>query len=178
MALVWAGCLVLFVLAYFFIMAPQLKIKAELEHKADQKRQMYEAAIDAANEESGRKLADEVEKMKNKLGDYITEFEESANLTFAVRRIAGEKQLGSFAVKTTDRAMGSDKLESKNMEEKYIDIAFESDFRQFATFLNAIERYRPIIFVDRFKVSRAVQNEAGHKVEMDLTVFVRKRTQS
>jgi Tfp pilus assembly protein PilO len=177
MALVWAACLVLFVLAYFFIIAPRLKVKAELAKESAQKRQLYESAIDAANEESKRKLADEVERVKNKLGDYITEFEESANLTFDIGRIAAEKQVGAFTVKTTDQAKNTDQLKTKSIQENLIQIAFESDFRQFATFLNTIERHRPVIFVDRFKVSRGGQNEATNTVDMDLSFFVRKRTE-
>jgi Tfp pilus assembly protein PilO len=175
--MVWAVCLVLFVLAYFFVIAPRIKVKAELVKESTAKRQLYETAIDAANEESSRKLADEVERMKIKLGDYIAEFDESANLTFDIGRIASEKQVGSFTVKTTEQAKTTDQLTSKNLQENRIEIAFESDFRQFATFLNALERHRPVVFVDRFKVSRGGPGEAGHKADMDLSIFVRKRTQ-
>ena len=178
MGLVWGLCLVLFVLAYLFVVSPQLKVKAGLVKESNEKKKKYEAALEATKEENKKKLADEVEALKSRANEYVADFEDSANLTFDIGRIASEKQVGSIMVKAADRASGSDKLESKNMEEKYIDIAFESNYRQFATFLNAIERHRPVIFVDRFKVSRAAQSGTGHKVDMGLTVFVRKRTQS
>lgn len=178
MGLVWGLCLVLFVLAHLFIVGPQLKMKAGLVKESNEKKKIYEAALEAAEEENRKKLADEVEALKSRANDYVADLENSANLTFDIGRIASEKQVGSFTVKAADRASGSDKLESKNMEEKYIDIAFESNYRQFAAFLNAVERHRPVIFVDRFKVTRAAQSGSGHKVDMGLTVFVRKRTQS
>jgi Tfp pilus assembly protein PilO len=177
MAMVWAACLVLFAIAYFFIIAPRLKVKAELVKKSVETHRMYETAIDAANEESKKKLAEEVERIKNKLGNYITEFEESANLTFDISRIAADKQVSSFTIKTTDQTKDTDQPESKNLQENHIGIAFESDFRQFAAFLNTLERHQPVVFVDRFKVSRGGASRAGHQVDMDLSIFVRKRTQ-
>ncbi|MFH1371061.1 MAG: GspMb/PilO family protein [Planctomycetota bacterium] len=178
MGLVWGCCLVLFVLAYLFVISPRLKVKAELVRQANEKKQMYEAAIDATKEENRKKLTDEVASLKSMANDYVADFESSANLTFDIGRIASEKQVGSFAVKAANRIGGSNKLDSKNVEEKYIDISFESNYRQFATFLNAIERHRPVIFIDRFKVSRSAQSGSQHKVDMGLTIFVRKRTQS
>jgi Tfp pilus assembly protein PilO len=177
MALVWAACVILFAVAYYFVIGPQLKIKTELEKKSAEKRQMYEEAMDAANEESKKALVDQVEWLKNELGGYIAESEESANLTFDIGRIAAEKQVSSFTIKTTERNSDVDQLESKNLQENRIDIAFESDFKQFATFLNALERHRPVVFVDGFKMSRAGSDKTLHKVDMDLSIFVRKRTQ-
>jgi len=177
MALVWMACVILFVIAYYFIIGPQLKIKTGLEKESAEKRQMYREAMEAADEESRKKLVDEVERLKNELSGYIAEFEDSANLTFDIGRIAAEKQVSSFTIKTTDRINNVDQLESKNLQENRIDIAFESDFRQFATFLNALERHQPVIFVDSFKMSRAGSNKTLHKVDMDLSIFVRKRTQ-
>lgn len=178
MALVWSVCLALFVLVYFFFIAPRLTTKSELVKESDEKRQLYEAAVDAANEENKKKLAVEVEELRSQLGDYTADFEDFANLTFAISRIAAEKQVSSFAVKTTDEIRGTDQLDSKNIQENMIEITFESNFRQFATFLNTLERHRPVVFVDRFKLSRGGPGEITHRVDMDLSIFVRKKTKS
>ncbi len=177
MGLIWGLCLALFVLAYLFILSPQIETKAKLVKEANEKKKAYESALEASKEENRKKLADEVEAVKSRAYDYVADFEDSANLTFDIGRIASEKQVGSFTVKATEKSQGSDKLESKNIEQKYIDIAFESNYKQFATFLNSIERHRPVIFIDRFKVSRAAQSGNWNKVDMGLTIFVRKKTQ-
>ena len=178
MGLVWGGSSVLFVLAYLFVIGPQLKIKANITRQANEKRQVCEAAIEAAKEENRKKLVEEVKALKSSVNDYVADSEDSSNLTFDIGRIASDKHVGSFTIKANDRLGGSGKLESKNLEEKYIDISFESNYKQFATFLNAIERHRPVIFVDRFKVSRPAQSGNPNKVDMGLAIFVRKQTQS
>jgi Tfp pilus assembly protein PilO len=175
MGLVWAACFVLFVLAYFFVISPRLEVKARLVKESAVKERMYEAAVDAAKEENKKKLAEEVEGLKSKLNDYVSGFEESANLTFDISRIAADKQVSSFKVKATDQLRESGPLESKYLQENRVEAAFESDFTQFATFLNALERHRPVVFVDRFRISRGGRNENLDTVDMGISIFVRKR---
>ena len=177
MSVVWAASLLLFVLAYFLVISPQLQVKAQLVREVVEKQQKYDAAVNAAQEDNKKKLADEVEGLKSKLGDYAVEYQESANLTFDISRIAADKQVGSFNVKTTEQPKdaGKDKSGPKYLQENHIGITFASNFGQFASFLNALERHRPVIFVDKFKVSRGAQGETVHEVNMDLSILVKKR---
>jgi Tfp pilus assembly protein PilO len=175
MGLVWAVSLVIFVLVYFFALAPQIKTKAQLLSESAQKRQKYETSLNASKEETKKKLTDEVNVLKVKLNDFAVDFEESANLTFDISRIAADKQVNSFTVKTTEPVKDSTQLSSKILQENRIEIGFTSNFRQFATFLNALERHRPVVFVDRFKISRNDRDESANSVDMSLSVFVRKR---
>ncbi len=176
MAVVWSASAAIFALAYFFIVGPQVGDKEKLMAESAKKQKLYEEALTAAQPESKQKLAEEVRNLENRLGDYVAEFEESANFTFAISRIAAEKQVGSFTVKTNDPAKDSGKNAVKSLQENRVEIAFTSDFRQFATFLNALERNQPVVFVDRFKLLRAEPSQGANKVDMDLAIFVRKRT--
>jgi len=175
MGLVWTASLVVFVLVYFFIFAPQVKIKSQLVNEANEKKQIYEASINAANEDAKKKLADELDALKTRLNDYAVESEDSANLTFDISRIAADKQLSDFTVKTVDPIKETGKLGVKNLQENGIGVSFSSDFRQFAFFLNALERHRPVVFIDRFKVSRQDKNEGSNAVDMSISIFVKKR---
>ncbi len=87
--------------------------------------------------------------------------------------------MGAFTVKTSEQGKDSGSaLAAKNLQENRIEIAFASNFRQFASFLNALERHQPVIFVDRFKVSRGDQSGTPNKVDMALSFFVRKKQDS
>ncbi len=165
----------LFAAAFFFAIAPQLRVKAQLAKEAGEKGQMCEASLRAAKEESKKKMTDELNALKTRLSDFAVDYEESANLTFDISRIAADKQVSSFTVKAVDQAKETGDSACKNLQENRIAISFASDFRQFASFLNALERHRPVVFIDRFKVSRAGQNESGNSVDMELAIFVRKR---
>ena len=175
MALVWAASLVLFVIAFFLFIAPQRKIAAQLNGELTEKQKLYESAVYAANEENKKKLAQEVEAARTQLNRFVVESQESANLTFDISRIAGDKHVSSFAVKTSEQVKSSDQSDSKNLQENRIEVSFASDFRQFAAFLNALERHQPVVFIDRFKLSRGDQGDTNNKVDMELSFLLKKR---
>jgi hypothetical protein len=175
MGIVWAASLVVFALVYYVVVAPQLKIKNQVLKESDEKKKQYESAISAAQEDNKKKLAGEVEALKTSLSDYVSEYEESANLTFSVSRIAADKQVDGFTVKTSEQSKAQDAIAAKNLQENRVEIAFESDFLRFASFLNTLERHQPVIFIDRFKLSRGDQTGTPNKVDMTLSYFVRKK---
>jgi Type II secretion system (T2SS), protein M subtype b len=175
MGIVWSASLVLFALVYYVVIAPQLKVKSQLLEESTEKQKMFESALSAANDDNKKKLAGEVEELKTRLIDYVSEYEESANLTFAVSRIAGDKQVSAFAVKTSEVDRQPDPLTAKNLQENKMEISFASDFLQFVNFINTLERHQPVVFVDRFRVQRDSQGGAANKVDMSLSFFVRKK---
>ena len=45
---------------------------------------------------------------------------------------------------------------------------------KFAAFLNALERSRPVIFIDKFQIIRSRDSNSNHTVDMKLAVLVGK----
>jgi len=177
-ALAWAGCFILFVLAYMVVLVPQQKSQKQVENQLAETKQMYDSAIDAGKEKTKTRLNEELENLRNKLKDFTVDFENSANLTFDISQIANEKKVESFGIKTQEDSLNSARLGLKYIKENQININFEGDFNQFATFLNALERHRPVLFVDNFKITRSQRDDSSHKVNMKLAVFVRKQQDS
>lgn len=175
MGLAWAACFVLFALAYFFVISPQLGVKARLARESAEKKQMCEVAINIAKEDSKKKLSDEVKGLKSKLSGYAVDSEESANLTLNIGRIAADKRVSSFAIKSVDQIMDAGQVESGYLQENYVEVTFKSGFNQFATFLNALERHQPVIFVNKFKVLRGGRDDKLNTVDMGISIFVRKQ---
>lgn len=178
MGIVWGSSLVLFAIAYYTVITPQLKVKAKLLKEANEKKDLFNVAINASLDENKKKLMSEVELLRSKLNSYVSEYEESANLTFAISRIAGDKQVNAFTVKASDQDKQQDTLMSKNLQENRMEISYTSDFMQFLNFLNTLERHQPVVFVDRFKVQRGEHGGAPGKVDMSLSFFVRKKQES
>ena len=169
MALVWAGTLMLFVAAFALLLNPQIRERNRLVAEAADKQKLYDGAADAAREDTRRKFTSELETLKSKMNDYAIDSEDSANMTLDISQIA--KQVSSFTIKTSDQQQSS-QTESKYLRENRINISFNANFRQFAILLNTLERHRPIIFVDSFKIARSNED---NRVDMELSIFVRKR---
>lgn len=178
LALVWVGCIVLFLLVYLFLLSPQAVAMSRVEQNFAQAKHTYETALLASRPETKTKLAEELEQLRDRLGDFVTEFDNSSNLTFDIGRIASEKQLGSFAVKTVNKRKNTNDNDNEHLLENKVQISFEGSFTQFAAFLNALERHHPVLFVDSFKIVRSLQERSPHKVDMDIAVFVRRRQES
>jgi len=177
-ALIWAGCFVLLFFIYMVVLAPQKKSKKQIEREHSEKKQMYDAALKAAQEDTKRKLNEQIERLQYSLKEFAVDSEDSANLIFDISQIASEKQVGSFRIGAKDKR-GRPKLpDCKHITESHIDISFTGGFNQFATLLNALERHRPVVFVDKFTITRSKDVDSGHQADMDIAVFVRKRQDS
>ena len=176
--LIWAGCFVLFLCVYILVLAPQEKGKKQFEKQLAEKKQMYNSVLKMAQEETKIRLNEQIESLQNKLQGFVIDYEDSANLTFDISQIAKEKRVASFSIRTKNDRKNSVIPNCSYISENRFDISFTADFNQFATFLNALERHRPIVFVDKFTITRPKQDDSGHEVNMSLAVFVKKRQDS
>lgn len=178
MGLVWLGSLGLFLATHILLVAPQNARKLKATERLGEKEQMYRSAVEASKEETKVRLTMEVEELRSKLSDFVVETAGSASMTFDIGQLASERNIEPFSVKAYDQKKLSQELDCKYIDEDKIQVKFEGDFNQFAMFLNALERHRPVVFVDSFRIDRAQKQDAGHKVDMDLSVFVQKRQDS
>ena len=177
-ALTWAGCLLLFCRVYMVLLAPQRKEKKRLEAEFDEKKQLLESIEELTHEETRIRLNKQVQQLRDKLHDFVTDSEGSADLTFDISRIASDKEVSSFSIKSKDKRGGPQMPDSQHISETRIGVGFTARFNQFAAFINALERHRPVVFVDRFKITRSKQENSTNKVNAELTVLVRTREQS
>ena len=179
-AVVWAVCLVLFFITHIFIIGPQKSSKKLIENRLAEKRKIYEFAIKAAKGETKIQLNKQIESLDRKLKDFVADFEDSANLTFDLSQIAEEKKVTSFGSKVkSNRGLAAKKDGYQFISENKIDITFTGNFNQFATFLNALERHRPVIFIEKFTlVPSSGRKDSGYRVNLNVTAFIRKQQDS
>ncbi len=172
---IWAVCSVVFLLAYILVLGPQKNLEKRIENKLTESKQVYESALRAAQKETKIRLNEQIERLQTRLGDFVIDFEDSANLTFDISQIANEKKVASFSIKSKDSRGSSTKSEAKYIRENHIVISFIGDFNQFATFLNALERHRPVLLVDKFSITRSGQDDSGYQVSLNVAAFVKKQ---
>jgi quinol monooxygenase YgiN len=161
------------------MLAPQKNSKEQLEKQLAEKKQICGSALKAAQKETKIQLNEQIEQLRNKLKNFVIDFEDSANLTFDISQLANKKEVTSFSVETKNDSSGKAAMSDKYVSESHIDISFlAASFNQFAALLNALERHRPVIFVDKFAITRSDKNSSEHQVKMDLAVFVKKKQDS
>jgi Tfp pilus assembly protein PilO len=160
------------------VLAPQKKNRKQLEEQFAEKKRVYDSALKTAQEDTRIQLNKQLEDLRNELKNFIVDPENLADLTFDISQIANEKAVGSFSIKSKDGRGSSAIPNCDHIRENNIDIRFTGSFNQFATLLNALERHQPVVFVDKFLITRSRQGYTDHKVSMKLSVFIRKKQES
>jgi Tfp pilus assembly protein PilO len=174
-AIMWAACLVLFVFAYMFVLGPQKDSRRNLENEITEKKQQYEMAQIAAREQTKAQLNKEIEGMRSTLKDFVVDLKDSANLTFDIGQIANDEKVSSFSIKNKNKQGLSDIPDCNCISESHIDIGFIAGFNQFATFVNALERHQPVLFVNEFSIARSNKDSSAYQVTLDVAAFVKKQ---
>ncbi|MBL7185097.1 MAG: hypothetical protein ISS70_02140 [Phycisphaerae bacterium] len=171
---IWAASFAVFLLVYFFVLGPQKNYIKHTENKLTEKKQVVESALRAAREETKIQANEQIERLQSRLKDFVIDFEDSANLTFDISQIANEEKVSSFGIKAKDSRGLSAIPDCSYICENHIEINFTGGFTQFATFLNALERHRPVLFIDKFTITHSEREGAGYQVGLNATFLVGK----
>jgi hypothetical protein len=172
--LFWAVCFIVLFFSYLVVLAPQEKLRRMTDGKLAETNRLAQSAREAAEERNKNKLLEQISDSGDRLKDFVVEQENAANLTFDIGRISSEIKLNSFSSIFTG-GEGTLKTDTyKHINVRQISVNFNSSFNKFAIFLNALERNRPVVFVDTFSIARSTESDSGHKVEMKLAVLVEK----
>ena len=167
---IWVGCTMVFMHVYLSIIAPQAKSKSRVEERLNEMVIAYKSARNSAKEKIQNIMQEQIEELRSRLGRYVVDAEDSADLTFDISHIANEKKITSFSIKNSNILASKD-----NISESSIDLAFKASFDQFASLLNSLERHSPIVFVDKFKIVRSDVSSSDNKVTVNLSVLVNKQ---
>ena len=100
------------------------------------------------------------------------------NLTLDIGRISNEVELDSIKSSFTGGERTLKTVNYKHIIARYISVNFNSSFNEFADFLNRLERSRPVFFIDTFSITRSVESDSGHKVDMKLAVLIGKEAKT
>jgi hypothetical protein len=173
-ALVWAGCFIGLLLFYLLVLAPQGKSRIRMEKRFAETQRVAQVAREAAKPESKDKLTQQVVDLEERLKYFVAEQEDTTNLTLDIGQISTDVELSSFPI-TATASEGIAEIENCDyISAKNVNVNFTSSFSRFATFVNALEGNRPVIFIDTFSITHSRESTSDHKVDMKLAVLVGK----
>lgn len=174
----WSICFIVLLLSYLVVLAPQEKLRHATESKLTEIKRLAQSARESAEQRNRTKLLKQLTDSGNRLKDFVVEQGNAANLTFDISRISGRVELNSFSSSfiSGERTLKTDKY--KHIITRQISVNFNSSFNKFAMFLNALERRRPVIFIDTFSITRSTEDNSGNKVDMKLAVLVEKEAKT
>lgn len=175
LALAWGPCLLAAAAAYAAVLRPQWDCRRELDRKLTRSREEYARALLAAKEEKGSPLVEEVERLHHRIRDFVVPMEEAPDLAFEISTLANDGRLESFGMKPAGRTGPDGPADLERLTAKQVDLSFSAPFPRFAAFLNALERHRPVLFVETFAINRPVgERDKPPRASMELALLMMK----
>jgi len=170
----WSFSAVLLVFGYVTVLGPQGGVQRDISRELLDKEGAYNEALEATQQYAKDKLAEQLKQARHRVGDFVVGFEESANVTFDIGGIVDELEIGSFNIENRGSGNAPVKTNTTHVSENHVDLTLCGDFNQFAFFLNALERHRPVLFVERFSISAGDGRGGKPQIKMNLVYLVRK----
>jgi len=171
-AIIWTACCVLFVLVYVFVLSPQkdtLNAKKSLLAKSERD---FAIATDAFTGATKQRLDNQIRQIREKMDPFAAVGGDSSKLSVDLGQIANSLNVIGFASKGQHEQSAATLPQCKSLGADYMYVSFKGNFSQFARFINELERHKPVVFVDKFMITRSEQGNFDHDVTMVLSVFV------
>jgi hypothetical protein len=170
--LAWIPCVALGALGYLFVLGPQIQRVEALEAELMSARDLYSQAMQASKKENQAKLAREVGLVDSRVCDFVLRPQTAPDLAFEIAELASTTEVQAFTLKPQGKEGITSIPNCHLIGEREINVSFTSPFHQFAALLNALERHRPVLFVETFSISRPERQTESPRVDMELSVLV------
>ena len=172
-ALIWSCCFIVFLLVFLLVLSPLSRHRTQVESEFKKVKSDADSALLASEEETKIRLNEQIQDLNDTLGNFVIDSENTSNLIYQISGISNEIELKAFQITPTGQNISTFD-NCKYISGQLYQVGFIASFNQFATFLNALERYRPVIFIDTFSITRSRQGENSHTVDMQLAILVLK----
>jgi hypothetical protein len=171
-ALVWSGCFVVFLLIFVLVLYPLNKQRNRVENEYSKLKADADAAFIASQEQTKQKFMELVKETNDRLGNFMIEADRNSNISHEIIQLSNKIGLNIEVIPAAQRNSAFDECEC--LTGQYFQVNFTAGYDKFAKFLNELERYRPVIFIDTFSIKKARQDETKPAISMNLAVLVAK----
>ena len=173
LVLLWGGSVIVLLSIHMFLMMPQRKESQLLEKQLMEKRLKYDTSKAADSGEARARLAQEVGVLTAELEKFAADVEDLDDLSFSISKIAAEIGVDVFQSKGVDSETYSLIPNCYSIGRVSTEINFGGSFNKFARFVNRLERYKPVVFIDEFTINQPRRQGSGPVMRLFLSVFVR-----
>lgn len=175
---VWGISLAVLIPVYLFVIQRQFDDFENIEKKCEQLTREVNDAMSLSSEEAKNKFNEQLNAMKNRYNGFVIPSKDSlqALASLEIDRISYEIGLEEFHIDPWISREVAAFSECKYLFGQPMEITFNANFNEFAKFLNKLEGYKSVIFIDTFSITRSKEKDKKHQVKMNLEVLVQKQS--
>ena len=173
LALLWGGAFMVLSGTHMFLMLPQQKEAELLGKQLTEKRLKYDLSKAADSKQARVQLSEKVGELTEELDTFAAKVDDLDSLWFSISRIASEIGVEGFQGRGKDNELYLLIPNCYNIGAASMEVDFAGSFTKFAKFINRLERYNPVVFIDGFTITRPTREDSAPKSKLFLSVFVR-----
>ena len=154
---VWVLCLGALIAVHVSLVVPRGRAVAASRTETDATAEWFTSLKNARSEKEQARLATDREEMERRFANYVFTTEQLSQLDFELRALSEQNHLTNFSarhVRTTNK-VGA--IELKRIAQREMILSFNCTFPDMLRFINELERHYPVLIVDSFTPSTAVE---------------------
>ena len=177
---VWGISLAVFIPVYIFVIQRQCDDLCNIKLQCDNLVEDVSEAKLISSEDAINKINGQIEEMKNLFNGFVIPSKDDIQTLASIEidKISREIGLEAFHIDPWGSKEITAFSECKYLFGQPMEVTFNATFHEFAKFLNMLERYKSVIFIDDFSITRSIEENKKHQVRMSLGVLVRKDSPS
>ena len=177
-AAIWVCGVVLLILFHSYIIGGQEQAMEEITQQIAEKERHRQLLQNESLSAWEAKQKASLQTRRDTVDEYVGDFNDSSSLTFLLSAIAREANVDSFSSKSGKGGTDVGTEACKYIKEQHASVSFSGVFADFVSFVNALERNEPVVFVDKFSVEPQSGQSVNVDADMSLSVFVKRRVDS
>lgn len=176
--LFWSISLAILIPAYLFVIQRQFNDLENIEITRDGLVRDYNEAKMLSSEEAMNKFYNQLEEMKATYSRFVIPSKDNIQslASIEIEKISKETGLEAFHIDPWSSGEVAAFSECKYIFGQPMDVTFNATFNEFAKFINKLEDYKSVIFIDTFSINRSNEKDKKHQVRMSLEVLVQKQS--
>lgn len=169
---VWGPWLMLVLGFYWLVLVPQeQRYKAVHQELAASSDQVSMARM-ASQPESRQRQEELLANLRERIEEFLVPAGQQDKILFEISRLANTYGLSEYAGKIRENDWSDESSQQPKIKRICMNISFRGSFQQFASFINALERSRPAVFVESAAIQQARQQSKQHSANLLVTFFI------
>jgi hypothetical protein len=152
----WIACALVLVGLHFGLIAPQHQAVADGRRDVEVLTQRYTSLSEAKRPQRQEQLAAQRKQMESRLADFVFTGGQLEQLDFQLRALAEKNHLKDFSARQVRTTVKLGATELKRIAQREMLLSFTCTFPDFLRFVNELELHHPILVVDAFAPTMAV----------------------
>lgn len=153
----WVLCLGVLIAAHLGLVAPRGRAVAASRAEIETTAEWFTSLKNARSTKEQARLATDREDMERRFANYVFTTEQLSQLDFELRALSEKNHLTDFSARHVRTTSKVGAVELKRIAQREMILSFNSTFPDFLRFINELERHYPVVLVDAFTPSAAVE---------------------